>query len=445
MSIYTAFKQWFIRRPVYSPGNDNFFREHAGLLLFSMICFVAVVLFRSWPNYVTPGLYVEDNGHYFNHFYGNTRHFADILRSPNGYNQIFTNFTAYLVAFLDVRIQPTVYLWLATVIAVITCMVVPASGLLKNKYIIFIAPFLLGLSGLNHLFYFITLTYQIYVLVIFLVSMLFWRVRDNIIANFCLFMVLSLFIWSGPYSVLVVPFSFWFILFFRGKTWLLLGLCVVTILYTMAVSEHMIIFRNLFKVEIWRIWISLLVDKVFFFGLKGALGPKKVAITILFFATILAVFRKDTFYLKIIFLLLVLINGTLFALLLSKKFLLALRVLPCYLVIAQYFWLVLLLFTIDRFLSLHKYFYHGGILACALVVAFIVYDNGKEPSKGMVDTMPSLAAYLQMVHALEQQQETLIQENKRVIVSLGGKPFRPTVAIGAKPGPDVKTELKQMQ
>lgn len=436
--------RWFRSRPVYSPGNDNFFREHAWLLFFSMLCFVAVVLMRSWPNYVNPSLFVEDNGHYFNHFYGNSRQLADILSKPNGYNQVFTNLTAYLVAYLDVRIQPIVYLLLATILAVLTCMALPASGLLRNKYIIFIAPFLLGLSGLNHLFYFVTLTYQIYVLVILLISMLFWRSQKSILLNFLLFMLLSLCIWSGPYSVLVVPFSFWFILFFRGKTGFLLCLCAVVILYTMAVTEHMIILRNMFKFEIYRIWFSLLIDKVFFMGLKGGIGPKKVITTFLFFATILTVFRKDTFYLKVLFLLLILINGSIFALLFSKKFMLALRVLPCYLVIAQYFWLFLVLFTVDRLLSLQRVFYHGGVLACILAVAFIVYDNRKVPDKGTIEPMSGLSAYLEAVHELEKQEPTLIEQNERVIVVLGTKHFRPTVAIGAKPGPGVKTRLQQM-
>ena len=88
------------------------------------------------------------------------------------------------------------------------------TGIFKNKYIIFIAPFLLGLSGLNHIFYYVTLTYQIYILVILLLTLLFWEPIKNNVLNFLFFLLLSLLIWSGPYSVLTVPAAGCLILFF---------------------------------------------------------------------------------------------------------------------------------------------------------------------------------------------------------------------------------------
>ncbi len=432
----------FRNREIYNLDHSNFWAKNRGLIVISLCTFIGVLLWRSWPNFSHPGLYVEDTGHYFNYFYGNTRDLWSLLHNPNGYYNIINNFIALLVAKVDVRLQPSFYLWTGTFLAISAVMVLPCSGLLKNKYLIFIAPFLLGLSGLNHLFYYITLTYQIYVLVIILIGLLFWQPLRGNTANVFLFVVLSLLIWSGPYSVLVVPFSFCFILFFRGKTWLLLFLCVVTILYTLSVTEHMILLHNLFKPEIQRIWFNALIGKVFFMGMKGAVGPVKLMLTGAFFISTLAILRKDIFYLKIGCILLVLINSSLAALFLSKKFLLALKILPCYILIAQFLWLSFLLFTADRILARNKKLHHGGLVVCVLVALFIYYDNSFNPAKGSVPVMTSLPKYLHKVYEAEQQH--LTEQNRTQVIQLGDHNFSPIAKLGRVGDPTVPVEFIQM-
>lgn len=421
---------FFQGREVYTLHRQSLWRENRWLIFASFVCCLGVIVWRSWPNYALPGLYVEDNSHYFNYFYGNTREFSAILHAPNGYHNILNNLLAFFIAKIDVRLQPTMYLALATVFAVITVMVVPCTGLLKNRYLLFIAPFLLGLSGLNHLFYYITLTYQIYVLVILLICLLFWEPLKTRRANIMLFAMLSLLIWSGPYSVLIVPFSLCFILFFKGKTRLLAALTIIAILYTLSVSENMILLRNLWKPEIHQVWIETLVAKVFFMEMRGPFGPRKLILSILFLVGIVVIFRRDPFYLKIACILLVLINSSLAALFLSKKYMISLRILPCYLVIAQFFWLIFLLFTADRLLSIRKGFYHGGLVVAVLVLLFIYRDNSLHPAKRSAPIMPQLPEFLQLVYDTEKLD---LVENKGILLQLGNTNFRPIVQIGVPP------------
>lgn len=428
----------FHARELYSLQRQSFWQENRWVIFASFVCFLMVVVWRSWPNYVAPGLFVEDNSHYFNHFYGNTREFREILHTPNGYHNILNNLLAFFIAKIDVRLQPTMYLFVATGFAVIAVMTLSCTGLLKNRYVLFITPFLLGLSGLNHLFYYITLTYQIYVLVILLICLLFWEPLKTQRANILLFAVLSLLIWSGPYSVLVAPFSLCFIIFFRGKTKLLVALTVVVILYTLSVSNNMILLRNLWKPAIHEVWLGTLVDKVFFMGMGSTFSVKKLIVTILFFLGLLVVFRRDRFYLKIACLLLVLINSSLAALFLSKKYLISLRVLPCYLVIAQFFWLFFLAFTADRLLALRRGFYHGGLAVALLVLLFIYQDNTLHPDKRSFPIMPKLAEYLQLVH--DSEQLDLAGQNKGRIIELGHKGFRPIARIGNTNDPNTVVE-----
>jgi hypothetical protein len=441
-SNFTHFVSRFIRREWYTCEQGDFLFKNRLLIFSSVFFFIVILLWRSWPNFTNPGLYVEDTGHYFNYFYGNTQDTSSLFNNPNGYYNIINNLIAFLTAKIDVRFQPTLYLWTATFLAVCAVMTVSCSGLLRNKYVLFIAPFLLGLSGLNHLYYYITLAYQIYVLVILLIGLLFWKPLEGNTSNVLLFILLSILIWSGPYSVLVVPFSCLFILFFRGKTKLLIFLSLVTILYTLSVTEHMILLRNIWKGEIHRIWFNTLIARVFFMDLKGAVGPVKILITSVFFLTILAIFRKDTFYLKVACILLVLIYSSLGALFLSKKFLLSLKIRSCYIVVAQFFWLFFLLFTADRILAINKKFYHGGIVVCVLVVMFIFYDNTKNPSKRTMPLMPALPIFLSKVY--EAEHENLKATNRVKIFQLGSKDFSPIARVGKTDDPSISIEFIQI-
>jgi hypothetical protein len=383
---------------------------------------------------------VEDTSHYFNYFYGDIRGLKSLFHNPNGYITILTNSVALLTAKLDVRIQPAVYLVTSATMTILAVMALPCSGLLKNKYILFCSPFLLGLSGVNHLFYYTTLTYLIYVAVILLFGLLFWEAGDNRFRTGLLFAFLTLLIWSGPFSVLTVPFSLLFILFFKGKTRFLLALLVVTVLYLLCVSEKTIMLGNILHGAVRRIWFQTLVLKVFLMGAREVVTPKIEIIFALFFTGVFFFFRKDFFYLKIALLLFTLIDGSLALLFLSKKYLLYQRVLPCYLFIPQFFWLFFLLFTSDRFLVNHKKLNNLGIPVACCFFAFIVYDNLHHPEKRTIPRMPALPRFLEVVHNNEIRHWE--KENKLKIITTPGKgSFRPTAKVGKRGDSTTETEF----
>lgn len=432
----------FHNREYYSLDRSNFWADNRRVIWASLLVFVGVLLWRSWPNFTHPGLYAEDATHYFSYFYGNNRGVAGLFHNPNDYQVVLNNFIATMVAKVDVRWQPTFYLWIGATLSVLAVMALPSSGLLKNKYIIFSAPFLLGFSGMNHLYYYVTLAYQIYSLVIILIGALFWHPAKGNTENVILFIVLSLLIWSGPYSVLVVPFSFCFILFFKGKTKLLIALSVVTVLYTLAVREHTILLHMLWSPRIQKIWFDTFITKVVFMDLNGALRPEKIVLTAVFFLTALALLRKDVFYLKIACILLVLIHSSLAALFLSKKFVIALTIRPCYLIVPQFLWLCFLLFTFDRILAQSKKLYHGGVVVCALVVLFVCFDNLRNPLKMSLPVMTGLPKYLDAIYDLEQQ--NLRGQHQVKILEYGKMFYHPIVKVGKADNPKAPVETVRM-
>ena len=114
---------------------------------------------------------MEDAGHYFNAYYGGKRYLSFILQHPNGYYNILNNFVAWLASKMDVRLQPLIYhlFSLSLGILVATCMAF--TGLIRNRALLMITPLALGLSGMNHIFYYVSLTFQMYNVVILLL----WR------------------------------------------------------------------------------------------------------------------------------------------------------------------------------------------------------------------------------------------------------------------------------
>jgi len=219
---------------------------------------------------------------------------------------------------------------------------------------------------------------------------------------------------------------------------MLLLLSLVTIFYTLTVTEHMILLRNLLKPEIYLIWTDVLFSKVFFMGMHGGIGPKKVLLVLGFFFIVLTLLRRDTFYLKVACLFFVLINSGLAALFLSKKFMISLRILPCYLVISQYFWLLFLLFTADRLLGMRKVLTHGGLLVLALAVFFVVVDNRTHPDKGRLPIQTGLPDFLNLVH--QKEAELADTKDRALILEYGTDRFHPVVRIGRFGDPSIQVE-----
>jgi hypothetical protein len=396
---------------------------------FGLLFFVGAILLRSLENFSHPGLYAEDSIHYFNFYYGNIRTLADIFQHPNGYYNIFNNLVAYLTAKADVGLQPLIYQSVCTALCVVTVSVFSLSGLVTNRYLLFISPLLLGLSGLNHLYYYISLTFQMYVVVLLLFIVMLRRRRSSGPVELLLFLLMSFLIWSGPYSVLVVPAALIFIVFFRDRTIQCAGLLLVTIAYTLSVTKSTIMLGNVLNPDIMLLWGTTLVTKVFFMGFKDSLNVEKLVLIAAVFFAVWSVLRRDRFYLKVAVLMLVIVVASFAPLFLSKKYLLYQAIFPCHLLIAQFFWLALLLFTADRLLARWPAtMQHLG--GCALIVVaaiFIFADNIKHPDKREAKILDAMPRFLEKVKEVENM--NLAQEGKKMLITTNGTGIFKAAAI----------------
>lgn len=422
----------FHHRETYELHFGETWNDNRNSIIGGILLYIAIMLARSWDNFSNPGLYAEDSVHYFNFYYGNSRSFADILQHPNGYYNIYNNLIAWLVAKADILYQPLLYQCASILLSVLTIITFTCSGLIKSRHMLLASPLLLGLSGMNHLYYYISLTFQMYVVILLLLVMLFWGEKLSPFFTVSYFLLASFLIWSGPYSVLLVPFSFCFIVLFKGRTALLTGLLIITLAYTVSVTKSTIMLENLFSPFILELWGKTLVTEVYFMGFKNSVNPEKLLLIAFTLASLLIYLRKERFYLKVSLLFAVLIVSSLAPLFLSQKYLLYQRIFPCHLLIAQFFWLAFILYSLDKILLRLRRFRDGaGIVLVMAIAAFIVIDNVTHSDKYKVPILPAFNKFIQTVKKAEQMD--LEQQGKRMIISTNGTgPFKAVADIGDK-------------
>lgn len=411
----------------------------AKYVFIGLALFLIAMVLRSWDNFATPGLYAEDTAHYFNYYYGNTREIADIFRQPNGYFNIFNNLMAFLIAKADVKSHAMLYQLTGIVLCFCTVAAFSFSGLLKNRYTLLAAPLLLGFSGLNHLYYYISLTFQMYVVVLLLLTLCLWRQPLTGLTGFFTFLLMVFLVWSGPYSVLVVPFTLIYALFFKDKNWQLLGLIFAAVIYTLSLSAKSgLMLENLFSLKILATWGKALFW-VFYMGFETKVNPERLTLIGITFFMVLVLLRKDTYYLKTALVLLAIIVASFAPFFLSKKYLLYQTFYPCHFMIAQFFWVALILFTGDRLLATSpRVANFTGPLFLLLCLVFIVVDNQAHPDKRKVPIHTNIKPFLQAVSDAEKSKPA---DRKELIIvkTLGKSAFMAQTIVGDHSAPESKT------
>lgn len=423
-------------RPVYSLGRKQFIEKNNKVLWLGAGIFLVVLLFRSWDNFSHPAFYVEDASYYFKTNYDAGFEFKNIFRNPNGYFNIFNNFITQLISYLDVRFQARAYLAVASTLSVMTVIMIGRSGLVKNKYLLLVTPLIIGLSGLNHIHYYTTITFQMYLLVISLFLVLLWERQTTFINNLLIFLLIPILVWSGPYSVLSVPFAILFMFMFRGKNlimlWTIISATAYTLMTTGAVGSG-VNPQHLFSEFYQNLWFDTVVTDVLFMGLRGNANIEKVILLLALICPALYVIRHDTMHVRILMLLTLVIICTPAPLLLTNKYYLYGDVFPCHVLTAQISWILFVLILVDRVIVKLSVTYQraAGYVALASVVLFVTADNLKNERKGKHIILYNVPEFLQTIH--EYEQLNLKEKNQNVMIIADGVGiFDPTVIVGSK-------------
>ncbi len=397
-----------------------------------------MLLIRSWENFSHPGFYAEDATYYFKLNYNADFLLENIFRNPNGYYNIANNFFAQLLGDIDIRYQALAYQVLAFSFTVGTIVLFSRIGLIQNKFLVFLTPLLLGLSGFNHIFYYITITFQMYVLVLTLFSVLLLDRQESMVKNIVIFVAIPLLVWSGPYSVLAVPFALTFLVLFRGRTWIMLWTIGVTVAYALSTTGSMIMWGNIFVERFQILWFEALVRDIFLLGLRDHANLEKVLLLVAIFAPAIYAIRRDTFHLRVLVLFMVIIVSSMAPLFLSKKIIMYGLVYPCHLLLAKFFWLLSLLIIIDRLLlvATPRFQKAAATAAACFFAVFIVIDNTNHPEMRKIEVLYHIPKFLQTIH--ETEKLGLEKRNEKIkVIAKGSGIFTPMTMVGSR-NPDAQ-------
>jgi hypothetical protein len=418
-------EKWQTRESYSTMEEENITPLPLAWLSAGILCFIAAVIFRSWENLTHPGFYAEDSIHYFNTFYGDNQPLSKLFFAPHGYPAILNNLAALLIAKIDILYQATLYHLSALLSGIITVAAFSFSGLVRNKLLLLIAPLLLGLSGMNHVYYYLTVTFQMYVVIILLLNLLFWRTKPSGVAGVLFFLLLTLLIWSGPYSVLTVPFALLYIILFRDRVPMFLALIIVAVLYTLTVNSGTVRLDHLFNPYILSMWEKSLVFDIFYMKQLplSSINTVTLAVIPVFFATVFLLLHRDYFFLKtsLLFLAVIILNYAPF--LLSVKIIVYQKFFPCHIAVSQFFWLAFLLFTVDRlclrFVLIKKQI---AFVFCLFAIAFIINDNLHHPEKYRASITPDVPQFLATIKKYEEL--NLAEKHQQVFIETPGSLFR---------------------
>ncbi len=411
------------------PGRSlNFFLENRIWIIVGLSIFLLALFYRSWENFTHPGLYMEDPA-YFSGYYGGYQPFMAVFNTSRGYVNLIINVYAWIVAKVDVRIQPGLYLIFAILTGITTAVNLIFSGLFKSRPILLIAPLVLGLTGMNHVFYYMTLIYQFYTTTLLLLCLLFFplpRTKSGLVGMAALFTILP---WSGPYSVLAIPVGILLLLFFRDrwKSFMIILMISSTLLYYTTVKGGTTMFGNIFNRWVLSYYYHVLFKDIFFLGLLGEPTIVKSGIFLVCLAALFYLQRNDPAYIKLSFTMLVLIVAALAPYFLSKK-IYHLHLDACYLLISYFFWLVFLLYSLDIFFLRSSLKQIPALFAFFFLV-FVAFDNYPLERK-RIPIQEKMPAFLRTVYHYEK----LALEKKNRFIKLQYKEFyfKPTALVGSR-------------
>jgi len=370
-----------------------------GVLLLVFFC-----LLRSWQTLKAPGLYMEDSL-LFSYYYGHFRPFSSLFVSHVGQNYLTVPpyFAAWIFSWFDVRMQPYLYQWWGFSWSVAACSVPFFSRLFRNRFILLLGPTVLGLVGLNDIYYWNTLIYSMYTGLLVLFSLLFYpppKTWPGSAALVLLFIVLP---WSGPYCVLLLPAGIIYLLLFgrdRKTLPIVAGICS-TIVYFMTVQSHTTRLDQLKPMVVTR-YLQVLVDKVLFLQLANGISLYWLVAVMLLLIFSWYCFRADPCFIKNITIMLCFVFGSLSLFFLSVKYPMYGHTLACHRLISTFFWLIVLLYISDRYLVQYTPPWPVSFAVLLGFASLVVLLNIRYPSLGRVSAIQRLDDFTRGIAWCEQ-------------------------------------------
>ena len=407
-----------ILTPFYPPEQkltaDEIWNRKGPLIVISWLTLLIVVLVRSWTDISQLSIPVEDGSLYFAKFYNFDR--TDIIfEKPNGYYTLPTNLLALFTTLLPVQIQPYIYKLIALLACSLCCIAILFTGLFRRNAFIFLVPLALGFTGINHLFLWNTLTYQIYIFPLIIVIGLWMNFGNLKLSSFLIVFILLIGIWSGPYSIIILPVSLILFWVFPGKTNRLINLCAFMAGMAYFLSMDSITQIREFFTDSERVldYLQTLLNEVLFLSAFEGSTLIKLGLLLAFFCLVLFFLKQNKLYLfnSSMFLLICFLSlGFYF---LSTKYETA-SFNHAYKSYSVFFWVLFLLYSLHEIINRFDLSKYVQILIVVTVLGIVYVDNHKHSYKWATNLNSTDKQFIQAIYYFEQFK--LAKRNRYVVL-----------------------------
>ncbi len=357
-------------------------RERNKLLIpLSALLFIAVILILRFPLIAEPGILIED-----------AMEMSDVLSGAahplnpesyfyyRGYYVFLTEVVAHFSSLFPFSWQPAMYLWIGLALACIAFCTFTYSGLFKSRIILLVAPIVFCLGSFSGPLMYLTITSILFTSTVLLMAITVRPVPFNHWQFLVYGLLIVILAWSGPYTPQLLPLSLALILLHASgrKTIVLALMVVLAFLYTASAASGMVQFDNILDSSVRVALFDALIKHIFLMELYPDASYKTGLAIIAAIIFSQFVFRKDRSYLKHSLAFLGASLASLATYYISFKYHIYRGVLlDSHTVIAQFCWLVFIMLTIDKLLSLINNKHLKVPASIGVCIALVVFLYGK--------------------------------------------------------------------
>jgi hypothetical protein len=246
--------------------------------------------------------------------------------------------------------------------------------------------------------------------------------------------LLILLVFSGPYSILAIPFAAGLLLFFGDRRDVLVRIIVIAValVYLMTMKGGTARPDFIINPIVLNDMYQALLGKVLLLGFIESPQPLHMIAVLCFVSYFLWLHRGDRVYVKLSVLMLGLVLAGVGTFYLSLKYVLYGRPNAAHLMMPTYFWAAFLVLTAERTARRYPRRLPGRLLIPAVLASIMVWSHIEQPEKRRFDREPETQAYLDAIETVEQL--GLEDRNKYVIMrGKGGLEsyFKPVIRVGS--------------
>ncbi len=331
---------------------EQFRDSHKFERYFGALALLLLMLFLGREIILQPGLYIEDSMEFTDALADNLNLFDPATYDYyRGYPVLLTKWIVYFTTFFPLEWQPYLYVGFGVGMCWIAMVALSNSVLLQTRAAVILGPTLLFVGSFNVPTMYLSLTGVFFSSIALLVALVLRPSPKSWLGFFMFAALLAILAWSGPYAPQILPIALALLLLASSgkKNVLLIGLMVLAVLYTLNSASSMVQLNHALDSQIRAEFFNAYTAFILTFGVMGDPGYK-LGLAILTFSTLILVwYRNDRLYVKhaVIFILSSMASLTTYFI--SFKYIqYGGELISAHLVIAQFFWMVFCVLTLDR-------------------------------------------------------------------------------------------------